>query len=188
MSAERKFAVEGAAYWFNSARRAQREHDMGEALACMENAFNHTENALFAAAASDEVKARIRDAERSARSTRRCPANEEPTMQTVTAYKHERSDKLFATEQEARREEFLLLMMDAGRTLPAFDAPKDWNEQSVMAWLGRAVSGDYPSAYASLRAALAYLEDHYEAITGAAEPGWRVPLRGERETSPKARG
>lgn len=47
--ADRVFAVESAGFWHRSARLAQDRGDMREALLCMENAFNHTENALFAA-------------------------------------------------------------------------------------------------------------------------------------------
>lgn len=45
---DRTFAIESAGYWFGEARRAQKEGRMSDALLCMENAFNHTENALAA--------------------------------------------------------------------------------------------------------------------------------------------
>ena len=43
---KRKHLVKSAAYWFNSARKAQNKGKMDEALMCMENAYNHVENAL----------------------------------------------------------------------------------------------------------------------------------------------
>jgi hypothetical protein len=49
MNHGRKCAVPTAQGWFDSAREAQAAGKMGEALLFMENAFNHTENALFAA-------------------------------------------------------------------------------------------------------------------------------------------
>lgn len=45
----RKHVVGTAGYWFNAARTAQNEGKMSMALLCMENAYNHTENALVAA-------------------------------------------------------------------------------------------------------------------------------------------
>lgn len=47
--AERKFAVSTAGFWFMAARKYQAAGDMRSALVAMENAFNHTENALYAA-------------------------------------------------------------------------------------------------------------------------------------------
>lgn len=46
--ANRKLLVQTAGYWFKSAREAQDKGDMATALLCMENALNHTENALGA--------------------------------------------------------------------------------------------------------------------------------------------
>lgn len=44
----RQTIVQTAQFWFDSARKAQQDGKMCEALLCMENAFNHTENALGA--------------------------------------------------------------------------------------------------------------------------------------------
>ena len=48
MSDKRVCVVRTAQMWFDSARKAQSEGKMSEALMYMENAFNHTENALSA--------------------------------------------------------------------------------------------------------------------------------------------
>jgi hypothetical protein len=47
--AERTFAVATAGFWFNAAEKAKAEGKMQDAYLCMVNAFNHTENALYAA-------------------------------------------------------------------------------------------------------------------------------------------
>jgi CMP-N-acetylneuraminic acid synthetase len=49
MAEDRKFAVESAGFWFRAARMAQDEGRMADAVLAMEQAFNHTENALVAA-------------------------------------------------------------------------------------------------------------------------------------------
>lgn len=49
---KREHLVESAAYWFDAAREAQDKGQMAEALMCMENAYNHVENALAAKEAS----------------------------------------------------------------------------------------------------------------------------------------
>lgn len=46
MSEPRQCVVRTAQHWFDSARKAKEAGRMQEALMCMENAFNHTENAL----------------------------------------------------------------------------------------------------------------------------------------------
>lgn len=48
----RKHAVETAGYWFSAARDAQDRGEMAVALLCMENAYNHAENAFVAKHAS----------------------------------------------------------------------------------------------------------------------------------------
>jgi hypothetical protein len=48
MTEPRKCVVNTAEYWYGAARLAQAEGNMREALLYMENAFNHTENALVA--------------------------------------------------------------------------------------------------------------------------------------------
>jgi hypothetical protein len=48
MTSKRACLVRTAQLWFDNARKAQDAGNMGEALLCMENAFNHTENALAA--------------------------------------------------------------------------------------------------------------------------------------------
>lgn len=45
----RKHLVMTAGYWFEGSRKSQREGKSGEAVMCMENAYNHVENALYAA-------------------------------------------------------------------------------------------------------------------------------------------
>jgi hypothetical protein len=45
---QRVHTVPTAGGWFRAAREAQDKGDMGTALLCMENAYNHTENALAA--------------------------------------------------------------------------------------------------------------------------------------------
>lgn len=47
-SLKRKCLVKTAEYWFNGARAAQINGKMNDAFMLMENAFNHTENALYA--------------------------------------------------------------------------------------------------------------------------------------------
>lgn len=45
---DRKFALPSAAYYFKASRTAQASGQLATAVLLMENAFNHTENALFA--------------------------------------------------------------------------------------------------------------------------------------------
>lgn len=45
---ERQFALPSAAYYFKASRTAQAAGQLATAVLLMENAFNHTENALFA--------------------------------------------------------------------------------------------------------------------------------------------
>lgn len=48
MAERTTFAVSTAGFWYTAARKYQAEGKMSEALMAMENAFNHTENALYA--------------------------------------------------------------------------------------------------------------------------------------------
>lgn len=48
MTERTTFAVSTAGFWYSAAKRYQAEGKMQKALMAMENAFNHTENALFA--------------------------------------------------------------------------------------------------------------------------------------------
>lgn len=43
---DRKCLVYTASYWFRQSRKAQDEGESARAIMCMEQAFNHTENAL----------------------------------------------------------------------------------------------------------------------------------------------
>lgn len=45
---DRKFALPSAAYYFKASRTAQASGQLATAVLLMENAFNHTENALYA--------------------------------------------------------------------------------------------------------------------------------------------
>lgn len=55
MTERTKFAVSTAGFWYTAARRYQAEGKMREALMAMENAFNHTENALYAERRNQEA-------------------------------------------------------------------------------------------------------------------------------------
>lgn len=46
---DRQHVVLSAGYWFKVARDHQNQGQMAEAIECMENAYNHVENALVAA-------------------------------------------------------------------------------------------------------------------------------------------
>lgn len=46
---KREHIVSSAGYWFRAARYHQDKGELSEALMCMENAYNHVENALAAA-------------------------------------------------------------------------------------------------------------------------------------------
>lgn len=61
---KRTHLVQSAGYWFEGARKGQRRRKMDEALNCMENAYNHVENALYASRQTEQQQvARIAELE-----------------------------------------------------------------------------------------------------------------------------
>ena len=62
MSERTTFAVPTAGFWYTAARKYQAEGKMKEALMAMENAFNHTENALYSERKNHPASEQIADA------------------------------------------------------------------------------------------------------------------------------
>lgn len=87
-------------------------------------------------------------------------------MQQVTAFKCERSGRIFEYEKFARRSEFNWLIRDVSRHIPNPERGLISGEE-IMEWLADKLEGGiYPSALPALLKAVEYLVEHRAVIEG----------------------